>query len=82
MSYKQVISASMLSGGISILTSYEMPLGNVWELVLECGHTVYRPVRYINVNQSSVGRKKWSRRSAEDALPAPSKAKCMKCKGE
>lgn len=80
MSYKRVISASMLSGGTSILTPYELPLGNVWELVLDCGHTAYRPVRYINVSQSAVGRKKWGRRSADDARPAPKKIKCLKCK--
>lgn len=51
-----------------------LPLGNVWELVLEDGRIVNRPVRYKPAEPGKrYGRGWYRRRNADDALPAPKK---------
>lgn len=71
------------ASGCSIFPPY-LPLGNLWTLKLECGHTVERACRYTKHDSKhmSRGRGYWHRRSYEDALPAPKKVICHKCERE
>lgn len=71
-------------GGRSIFPPY-LPLGNEWTLKLECGHTVQYAVRYRPVVEKQGHRGYmgfgWNkRRYAEDALPAPKRVRCVRCK--
>ena len=80
--WRKVIKADMQSGGGRSMFSPYLPLGNQWELTLECGHIVHRQPRYKPLSES--GRKPvrggwYYRRSEEDALPPPRKVKCKQC---
>lgn len=75
----RVVSATLLTGGQSFYQP-SMALGSVWQLKLECGHTAYRPVRYVS---DPTFRRGWRRRRAsQDALPAPQSVRCSACFGE
>lgn len=80
--WRKVTEAKLEHGGKSIFPPY-VPLGSVWELALECGHKVNRPVRYNKDDTPFLGRKGraswWRRRSPADALPAPKKVRCEVC---
>jgi len=76
-----VAHAELLIGGQSMVANGNLPLGNVWQLTLECGCVEYRRVRYIPVTQTRSDFKGhlrggwYYRRSPEDALPAPRRVK-------
>jgi len=59
------------AAGNSIFNS-NLPLGNEWELILEDGRTVNRPVRYYPPKEGKrLGRGWYRRRNSDDAMPAP-----------
>lgn len=81
--WRKVIKSDLQLGcGKSIFPPY-LPLGNVWELELECGHTIYRQPRYKPLEgdmRALYRRGGWFyRRSSDDALPAPKRVICQKC---
>lgn len=47
----------------------------MWVLVLDCGHTVLRPVEYIGIGRRGGGRN----RELADYLPHPRRAACEHC---
>ena len=49
-----------------------------WELILNCGHEVIRPVRYTE-NPSDKTYRPYNGRSSADALPAPKRVYCEEC---
>lgn len=81
--WRAVLESKLEYGGQSIFPPY-LPLGCTWELKLECGHSVYRAVRFNKDNSryyNSVRYKRgwWHRRNPEDALPAPKRVRCERC---
>jgi len=83
--WRKVVKSDMQTGaGRSIFPPY-LPLGNMWELTLECGHIVHRQPRYKPLadtrRRTSSQRAGWFyRREAEDALPPPKRVLCERCK--
>lgn len=58
------------------------PITRWWDLVLECGHPVRRPVRYRPLPIGPTGRRtRWvaRNRDAGDILPAQEHAYCQTC---
>ena len=81
---QKVVNAELHSGGTSIFRT-KLPLGSVWELLLECGCVVMRKPRYKPASECErpymLGRNApgwYSRRFPEDVLPAQKRAKCKK----
>jgi hypothetical protein len=72
---KRVVNASMQEGQ-SIIRKFP---SRWWELTLECGHVVERPVRYKNSHTTQRGWS-WRLRSRADALKPVTRAKCDCCK--
>lgn len=76
--FKKVVSSELQSGGQSIFGA-GVPLGNVWELTLECGHTVHRQPLYTPLAKGQHKADWFHRRSASDVLAPPKKVKCSQC---
>lgn len=54
-----------------------------YELLLECGHTEQRTVRYRHMDDRERQDDAWRRRrSVADALPAPRRVRCGQCPAE
>lgn len=87
--WRKVVEAVLEEGrGKSIFPPY-LPMGNEWTLKLECGHSMQYAVRYIPLKDSPFTKGGhrgymgfgWNkRRHSEDALPAPKRVRCYRCK--
>ena len=78
--WRKVVESELLSGGVSFFLP-NVPLGNVWMLKLECGHTVQRRAKYApdpNINKLHK-HDWWRRRRPTDALPPPKRVRCGIC---
>lgn len=80
--FRRVISADLQTGGQSVLKP-GMPLGSIWYLTLECGHTVDAKVSYYPPTPDEKPRRGWYRRRRPDAAkPAPKRVHCELCQSE
>lgn len=74
---RKVVDSSLGNGVKSIFSKRHYP-GYVWELTLECGHTVSRKVRYIGKRSGYRGQT----RPVEEVAPAPASVECKQCDGK
>lgn len=71
---RRVVEARVDEATTGLLSSRRR-LKRWWELRLECGHIVERPVRYTDVPSRHVH----GGRAAADLLPAPAHVWCEEC---
>ncbi len=73
---QSVITSYLASAVVSIFPPYNH-IGYVWQLTLECGHSIERRVRYSG-NRGMQPRSRTRR--FEDVVPPPTWVRCEKCK--
>jgi len=77
--WQHVIAAVLRSGRGSVLGPDMPRRARWWALILACGHTAERTVRYRPLPRREVQRGGTQRRSGDDVLPAPRRVRCGQC---